>query len=347
MTTIQPLNHFVTDLYAPDKSSLEVLQGNISSLEQKSTLFSVLEKICYVTLAAIMATAFAMSYNLIALGSVAAIAVFLSAPVFIVAPTKFAELSHQYARLAETESRVALKLREIEHFSLAQTRELLTGLGLGSPLAGIEIDRIDTEALRQVNSQEPLRALLPLIARFFAMRDEVHKMNMKYYEDRAILEAGFARREAADGRPIPIAEKQKLRFENECQHWAGLELRAIPTAINAATILQIIQNPTRENLDITPLSLTVPGLGHCEPKNYPERMFAKRYAPPGFGRLNGEIVPLTPENDSNSAVIREEPNLEVRDTYFIFNDPGRAPITHQQIYVVDMQPHLLRRMLYA
>src|SRR5690606_31486248 len=103
------------------------------------------------------------------------------------------------------------------------------------------------------------------------MRNETVEIQEKRLEAIAEQEAHFARCEAAQGRAIPIAEKQKVRFENECTHWASLELRAIPTAINAATVLQIIQNPTREDLDIIPLSLSVPGLGHSEPKNYPER----------------------------------------------------------------------------
>jgi hypothetical protein len=341
MTTIQPLNHFITDLYSPNQTSLEILQENITSLERKSTLFSVLEKISYVALAAIMATAFAMSYNLIALGSVATVALFLSTPIFIIAPTEFVKRSHQYARLAETENRVALKLRDIQNWSIEQMNEFFR-------VAGLDVAQVNQEALRQVSPQEPLRALLPLMARFTAMKDEVDEIQKNRREDNARLEAGFARKEAADGRPIPIAEKQKLRFENECQHGANLELRAIPTALNAATVLQIIQNPMRPDLDITPLSLTIPGLGHSEPKNYAERMFAKTYdgSFTGFGRLNGEIVPLTDEHWLNPAVTRVLSGGE-RDTYFVFNDPARAPITHQQIVDLNIEPYLLRPMLYS
>lgn len=341
MATIQPLNHFVTDLYSADQTqtSAEVLQESITSLTRKSTLFSILEKICYVALAAIMATAFAMSYNVIALSSIAAVFVFLSAPVFIVAPSEFAKLSHQYSRLAETETRINLKLREIENWSLDQMNEFFRGTAL-------QAGQVNQEALRRLSPQEPMRALLPLMARYIAMRDEVDEIRQNHREDTARLEAGFVRREASDGRPIPTAEKQKLRFENECHHWTNLELRAIPIAINAATVLQIIQNPLREDLDITPLSLTVPGLGHSEPKNYPERMFAKNHTPMGIGRLNGEIVPLTDEHQFNRDVERVA-NREMRDAYFVFNDQTRAPITHQQIVDANIEPHLLRPMLYS
>lgn len=332
MATIQPpLNHFITDLYSPDQTRAEVLQGNITSLERKSTIYSALEKICYVALVAIIATAVALSYNVLAVAGTYSIlftAMFLITPVFIIAPSKFAQLSNQYAHLAETESRVALKLREIEDWSSEQVTEFIRG-------AGLQIGQIDQEALRRVSPQEPLKALTPLIARYIAMKDEVEKIQREYRDSALSLEAEFARQEALRAErnegPIETSIKQKIRYENQCEHWAKMELRAFRTAIDAATILETMRHPTQEDLDIIPFSLTVPGLGQCEPKNYAERMFAKTNVPPDVVLPNGERVP----------------NTEVRDTYFVFHpNLRRAPLTHQQIADTNLAPHLLRPMLY-
>lgn len=307
-----PLNHFVTDLSEPDKTSFDVLQGNISSLKLKSMAYSALEKICYVALLALIATVFAVSYNLLVLSGAAPLlmaGMILVSPLLVIAPAKFSQLSNYYSHMAESENRVYNQMRQIENWGTPQIEEFMRNQQLNPALA-------NRAALAQVNREEPLKALIPLIARYQVMEDRITELRRRYREAPAQLEAGFREKEAQTGKEIPAAEKQKIRFESQSLNWAYMEMEAIPLSINAATLLQLIENPSMVDLDVLPMSFIVPNVGSCLPRNYAERMFGKQ---------------VQPGNDD----------------YFIFHpDLHRPALSHQQFEDAEMSPRLVRGLLY-
>lgn len=307
-----PLNHFVTDLSEPGKTSFEVLRGNISSLKLKSMAYSALEKICYVALLALIATVFAVSYNLLVLSGAAPLVMagmILVSPVLVIAPAKFSQLSNYYSYMAESENRVYNQMRQFENWGTPQIEEFMRGKQLNPALA-------NREALAQVNREEPLKALLPLIARYQVMEDRVTELRRKFREAPAAQEEKWRQDEAQSGQQIPVAVKQKIRYENQDMLWSFLEREAIPTAINAATLLQLIENPTTTDLDVLPMSFVLPNVGICVPKDYAERMFGKQ---------------VQPGNDD----------------YFVFHTDLRRPaLSHQQFEDVEMSPRLVRGLLY-
>lgn len=315
-----PLNHFITDLKHPDKTSLEAIQENISGHATRSMAYNLLEKICYVALLALVASVFAVSYNLIVLSGAAPLAMagmILISPILVIAPAKLSQLSKYYSHLENNETKVCLKMREIENWTTPQIEAFMREKHLNPNL-------VNRAALAQVDPNEPLKALLPLIARYQVMEERIKVVRRNYDEAPAKLERGFIEKEAAEGKEIPPLEKQKIRYESQSLNWAALETEAIPTAINAAVLLQIIENPTRTDLDVLPLSLTLPNVGTCVPRNYAERM---------FGKNNIEL-----ENGNE---------IEGNDDYFLFHPDLRRPsITHRDILVADMEPDTIRDLLF-
>lgn len=271
-----PLNHFVTDLHKTDQTPSAVLEGNIKSLERKAFACAALEKISYVALIAITATILAVSYSSVVLTGglpllLAGMA--LSTPVIACVLPKFAFWSNQFSKRAEIERQVSLQLKQIEHWKTPEITQFLLAERLVA-------DRISLDALRQINPNEPLCALLPMIARFKSLKAKSGEIEAMIANARVQLEVAFREKEAAIGKPIDPQIKQKIRFE--AQETAGRqhEQEAVPLALNAAILLDLIQNPTQQDLDAQPLSLEIPGVGNCVPKSFAERIFGRNDNPP-------------------------------------------------------------------
>ncbi len=305
-----PLNHLVTDLHSPDQSCVQVLEGNIAGLKLKAFALSTLEKVCYVALIALAATVFAISYNFVVLTGTASLAMtglVLVSPILVIAPARLSQLANQYSLLAQNEDLVCLKLREIENWNREQIEQFMEDNEL-------DIERLPLPALRQINPNDSHKALLPLIARFNAMKEQIDSTWKDCREAPEKLEQKWKEKEERDGTEIESAIKQKIRFENQCTCWKILELNVIPNALNAATLLQMIENPSMTDLDVVPFSLEIPGVGHCATRSYAERMFGKRSG---------------------------------HDEYFIFHpDLHRPALTHAKIEEENMNLSRLRQLLY-
>ncbi|MBU6383421.1 MAG: hypothetical protein KGR16_03810 [Verrucomicrobia bacterium] len=310
--TVQPaLNHFFTDLSSPDKTSFEVLEGNISNLKVKSWAYYILEKICYVALLALIAVVFAISYNLIVLSGMAPLVIaglVLTSPLLVIAPAKFNQLSNYYWKLSEQETRVSKKLKVIEQWRTPQIEAFLREQRL-------DPNAIQRQALAEIHPSEPMQALLPLIARYQDMQEQIATIMDHFATAPIELEETFRRREQELGHPIPAQDKQGIRFQCYMMEWNEVEGRALPLALGAATLLQIMQNPTRTDLDVAPMSFELPNVGTCQPRNWAERIFGKQ---------------SEPRNDD----------------YFVFHDAQRPPITHQQLIDLGMNSREIRPVLY-
>lgn len=307
-----PLHHLVTDLYQPNQTSLEVLAKNIASTKLKGIALGVLEKICYVALVALVSFVFATSYNLIALTEMTTALVaglILSSPILVIAAVKLAVFSRQYSLLAEIESRVALKLRSIQDYDLTQIRNFCETHQLN-------VDQIPWSALRQIRPTNPEKLLLPMIARFEALRDSAIHIQSVYSQEIENLERSFLAQEQGGRVPIPNARKQTFRYNLQEALWKTLEEEAIPYALNAAVLLRLIQNPTIRGIDADPLSLNIPGVGYCTPRSYAERMFGKT-------------------------------KQAYNDDYFVFHqNQNREALTHKTLQEKHLDPANLRDLLF-
>jgi hypothetical protein len=305
-----PLNHFITDLRHASKTPAEVLERKIASLKCKAFLLSALEKISYVALVAIMGTILAISYTAMALTGnlpllIAGMA--LSTPLIAWGLTKFTILSNQFSRKAQLESLVLLQMKEIEYWKAPQINQFLVEQRLAPNL-------IPLDALRQLDPDEPLRPLIPLIARFKLLAARSQEIEDEVNISRAKLEEGFRQKEAEEGKPIDPQVKQKIRYEAQNTASKQHEREAVPMALNAAVLLQIIQDPT-QNLDVEPFSLDIPGVGTSVPKTFGERVFGR----------HDEVV---------------------NDDYFTFHpDLHREPLALRPIEQ-NLQPRELRFMLF-
>jgi hypothetical protein len=297
-----PLNHFVTDLYQENRSPVSVLQENISRLEWKAFGLNALEKICYVALVAIMATILTISYSSVVLtGSLPLIiaGMAFSTPLIAWGLTKFALLSQQASKQIQLETGVLSELRQIENWTTPEISRFLAA-------QGILTERIPTEALKQLNAADPLRPLLPLIARFNYFRIKSNQIETRAKNALAELEESFRQKEAETHKPIAPEIKQKIRFECQDTAWRQHEQKGAILAINAMVISAILQNPTDQSLDIEPDSFNIPGVGHCVPNSFAERIFRRTQAP-----INDDYFFFRPELNKPPVSLKEiEENID-------------------------------------
>lgn len=297
MTAVS-LHHLVTELHRPDQSPSQILEERISAAQWQATLYNIAEKTCYVAFLAILGVVLASSYQLIALAEMSSLIVAGSAlfsPLLLLAPIKFSQLSTFYATQAQEDIANNAQLCQIAHWNQAEIEDFFRREGL-------RIDRVP-----------PQTTLLPLIARFQVLKNKASAIQQEARNSLRSLEESFTRQEAEQGAIDPL-KKQKIRFENACVHHARIEGIAMPAALQAATLLQLIQNPTVTDIDLEPQEIT--GVGKWVPRPYAERAFAK----------------LQPAYD---------------DTYFQFLPAlNRLPLTSAEIERTELNPAALRRLLY-
>lgn len=268
--------------------SCEIPEKTAAGLRRKEFMFKTLEKISWVAFVAIIATVFTISYAGIAMtGNLPLVLVGMSliSPVLGLVATQLNLKATGYAKRAEIEEGVAKELRAI---GVDQIQDFLRENGLNSNL-------------------EP-SLLLPLIARF----NYLHKLSVN--TERASrekltrsIENDIVQAEARLGKPIEENQKRFIRLANRQIAWNQHEQEAIPRALDAAVMLQIIQNPT--------LELSLADIGHFLAKSFEERAFDRQFEPRN-------------------------------DDYFRFRTAGRQPLTLAEIEQ-DMSPRALRLKLFS
>lgn len=304
--TLHPL---VTELHRPNQSSVEILEERISSARWQATLYQTATVVCAVAFVAILAVVLATSYQFLVLSEINSLVVAGSAllsPVLLLGPAKFSQLNTYYSNLADDETQSLLKLREIADWNQAEVENFFRQEGL-------QIERLPLRSLQQISPHTPHKTLLPLIARFQALKEktttifEAARRALAYQEE-------HWREQERQGNRVSSLQKQRIRFESTCVHHDQLERIAMPAALQAATLLQLIQNPTLT--DLTPDSQEIIGVGRWIPRSYPERAFAK----------------TAPDYD---------------DSYFHFlPEIDRPSLTHTRIEREELNPARLRLLLY-
>lgn len=287
MNRIGPLTPYLTEM--PAKTA--------SNLRCKAFAINVLEKISWVAFFAIMGTIFAVSYAGVALTGnlpMLLVGMALFSPLLSIGASQLSTWSDSFARRAELEEGVAKELRAISRWRSADVEAFFREQGL-------HIDQVPMEALRVKNSQEPLSALLPLIARFKFL----HRLEVKAEESSREL---LRKIDPNPEKPIPEMEKRNIRLSWRRSGWRQHECEAIPTGLNAAVMLHLIENPMFKKLELL-------AIGECRAKTFEGR------------RSEREFPPFTNE-------------------YFVFKPSlNRPPLTLDEIEQ-DMAPKALRLKLF-
>lgn len=243
---------------APQNLSLspyftENLGKNYFTYNCKSIAYSVLEKITWVAILAIIGVVFTISLagtvltggaSLIAFGAIVS-----SYP--LVALSTYARIqSNHYEELASFEQKVIARLEEIKEWSRPQIEQFLQEEDL-------QVANIPLEELQRLSPEEPLKALLPLIARFQILQATAAKLAQVYRQ---------ALYERHENREICLQTRQAA--------WNCLEKDMLPTAISGAILLQIIQDPSSQlQINYPNGELIFPGVGKVITKSFEERTF--------------------------------------------------------------------------
>jgi hypothetical protein len=212
---IPTLNHYLIE--APER--------NVPALRTKAFAANVLAKITYVAIAAICASLLFVSLMAVvptAGLSLTLLSLLLATPFLSIGSTKLQTMAYKYASLAETEEAIGNELKMIQEWKTPEITQFFNQHGLS-------LENLPMKELLKLNAEEPLCALLPLIARFQYLnrmaleQEERYKANLQFESD------------------LP-----QLRID---AHRAALhkhEIEAIPTLLDASVMLRIISQPSKE-----------------------------------------------------------------------------------------------------
>lgn len=295
------MNHWIQDSFEEGLTPLQSLEQKISWLNTKSTAYNALEKICYVAILAIIGTVFWISYTSIALSGAASLGVVglaLSTPLFSSLAAKLNLLVKQIARELEFEGRVFDQFREIEEWQAPQIQQFFQDEAINPNL----------DPLRSIDPERPERALLPLIARYQHLKTIAHR-SLEYYNQapqRCVENLG------GENNQIPVAAQQTIRFATHEIAQRVLESEGIPAAIFAATLLQIMEQPSTQ-IDYNLETQEIPGVGYCSPRVFRQRIFGRHIEP-------------------------------LNDDYFIFHQ--REALSLAQIQEIELNPAQIRPILF-
>ncbi|OGN56254.1 MAG: hypothetical protein A3D96_02255 [Chlamydiae bacterium RIFCSPHIGHO2_12_FULL_44_59] len=290
-----PLNHYLT----------EVPSERATSLHRKGLLYGIITKTAWVAIAAIMAALFYVSYMGVVL--TATRFMILGGLVLFTLPlsfglSKFQLLSDHYFFQANMESDVAKQLKKIEDWGPVQIEQFLQEHGLHS--ASLPWDN-----LRQLNQEEPLRTLLPLIARYQLLEESGQQANsaaknaLAYKMD----DAYFQNLAEKLKKPFDSLEKRTHRLQHYVHAYNAFETVALPKFMEAALVLQLIQQPQK--------NFSLSEVGEIHSKGYDERCFDRTFEP-----KNDDYFVFRPEyNRPPIALTKIENNLnpvEIRPLIF-------------------------------
>ena len=198
-----------------------------NNLKWKALAYKVLEKITFIALAAIMAATVAVSFGVGA--GIAGLPTIVFAAV-LTSPLLSLALSKAHAKVAQLTSQrdfaslVAAKQKEISGYSDQRIEKNLLELGIVK-------NHLRLSDLKEMNNKNPIRALIPVLARF-----AVYVKEMKDAQNQA--DQGLSFTPQGD-----IANTEEIQLDARQRGWRTLERRVMPAAMQAALMLQIIQNP--------------------------------------------------------------------------------------------------------
>ena len=233
----------------------EVPRETASKLNCNALKMNVLEKICWVAFAAIIATVFTVSLAGIVLaghGQLILTGMALASPLLGLAASHFNSLKSQYAKQAAIETGVADQLDQIAHWEAPQIHQFF------------EDNRIIANAVAVAGLEFPTR-FLPLIARFKFV-DQLGTELKRVSSDLLMRDVPLAPENSLDE-----SQKRFLRLTQRRTGWQKYECEALPLRFQAAAILQIIQYPHSSG--------SLADRGFFVTKAFDERLFDRTRAP--------------------------------------------------------------------
>lgn len=247
--------------------------------------FNVLEKICWVAFIGIAAVILTASYT--GLAMTGNLPIFLVGGIFtalfaVPLATKLHHLRIAHSDRAKREMGIDKKYQDI----IGKGEDFVRQFFIEQK---IDIQQIPLDALKKKNPVKPLCALLPLIARFIYLKEQAETLEKESKEGLKLLNE-----EMLD----PISQHNLLL--NRQIAYQKHEMQAIPRALEAAVILQVIQQPI--------LQLELSRLGTFNAKSFEERQFDRLYGPRNeryFTLNGGKILKLNElEKDLSPSTLR-------------------------------------------
>lgn len=226
------LSRYVTEI--PQKIAAE--QG------RKAVLYSLASKVCLVAFIAIVAGVLSISIGLLApLSPALTFGMILSTLPLQVGFQSYMMRSLECSTTADAADEKANELVRIQHWAKPQIEAFFKEHNLS-------MEKLPMDLLRRLNPKEPLRALLPAIASY----NHLCKTAQKHFQEH---EENLYNR----------LENPTLHYLGRQRGWHILEYQAIPAALQAALVLQIIAEPTiQSNLE---------NLGAFHAKEFDQRRF--------------------------------------------------------------------------
>lgn len=243
-----------------------------SSLKYKVFAVNLLEKISWVAILALSALVLTISYSGIVLtGALPYVmaGVGITTIISAWAVTKLRVWSNTCNYQLTVETKVAEQLKQIEQWRTPEITQFLQE-------QQIDIQQIPLPILEHKNRQEPLCALLPLIARFKFLKSEFEKIervsqdNLTFQIERNLEQRDIELRRESK-KSLTETQKREMRTLNRRLTWIQRELNAFPLSLDAAVLLEIMQHPDQE--------FKLADLGDYRCKSFEERVFDRTYEP--------------------------------------------------------------------
>ena len=206
------LNHYLTEV--PETIAIDA--------GKKAFAANVIAKITYVAIVAICATVLAVSLFATVSGALPLVllGLALTTPLLAMGAAKLQALSNNHSNRALREKGVADELKLIKDWKTAEIKDFYSH-------HNITLEHLPIEELEKLKPNEPLTALLPLIARY------------KYLEKQG--------QEAKERYSINLAfqsDVSQLRIDAGKSAFFKMEEEAIPHTLDASVILLNLAKPT-------------------------------------------------------------------------------------------------------
>jgi hypothetical protein len=220
----------------------EIPQNIAAEQGRKAVLYSLASKVCFVAMIAICAVLLSINMGLLPpLSPALAFGMILSALPIWVGIHSYSMRSLECSTKANIADEKAQEFASIQHWAKPQVEEFFKKHNLS-------VEKLPMDLLRRLNPKDPLRALLPAIASYNHLCNSARKHFQKHEENL-----------------YNRIENPALHYLGRREGWHILEYEAIPEALQAALVLQIIGNPTiQSNLE---------DLGTCQAKEFDQRRF--------------------------------------------------------------------------
>ena len=270
------LSRYVTEI--PQKIQVEQ--------ERKAMLYNLASKVCLAAFVAIAASVFSISVGLLVpIHPLFTLGLILSTLPIQLGIQSFGMHSDTCSAKAIEAKEVAKELSRIQNWTGREVESFFKEHKLS-------LDKLPMDLLRRLQPKDPLRALLPAIANYLYLCGQT-----KIHLDEHLKNLHNEIKDHA------------LHHRARQIGWHLLEYNAIPTALEAALVLQIISQPT--------LHLKMEELGICHAKEFDERRFDQL--------------------------------LDGTDEYFVFHEKSRPTLTFAKAHemVANQNINALRVSLFA